>query len=143
MFSGTSTIGGTSVVITSKFDAKTILSEASGYIGAYTHTLSPSRGCLHACSYCYVPMLYFHRRMAPSWGRQLAVKANAVELLRRDGASGKLANARIFYSPNTDPLQPSEANWRPNERQFHKILEVFCDHPPQLLVIQTRSPWID
>lgn len=125
-----------------EIQAKSILSPASGYIGAYDYTLSATQGCLFGCAYCYVPTLYFHRRFAATWGETLAVKPNAVELLRRDGMAGKLGKARIYWSPNTDPLQPHEVKLRPQERLFNRLLEVFAEFPPRLLMIQTRAPWI-
>jgi DNA repair photolyase len=123
--------------------AKSILSPASGYIEAYDFTLSPQAGCGHGCSFCYVPSLwYVPREIKNPWGKLVLVKANAVELLRRDGQRGKLKDATFYWSPNTDPLQPHEAKLLPHERQFHELLEVFLEFPPKLLVVQTRSPWV-
>lgn len=121
-----------------EIEARSILSPASGYIGAYDYTLTPYRGCTFGCSYCYVPTLVYHRAQAASWGFALTVKKNAAELLLRQARRGGLVGKRIFCSPNTDP-------YLPQERQFgltRRLLEIFCEYPPGLLMIQTRSPLV-
>jgi DNA repair photolyase len=122
--------------------AKSILSPAAGYIDAYDFTMSQSRGCANGCRFCYVPTLHFHRKLAGSWGENVAVKSNAMALLRHAGENGRLSGARIFWSPSTDPYQPYERGLDPSMRHAHQLLEVFCEFPPDLLVIQTRAPWV-
>lgn len=116
--------------------ATSVLSAPSGYIGAYDYTLTPYLGCAFGCTYCYVPTMFYYRKLAPTWGQALAVKVNAPDLLLREARAGKLPGARIYCSPNTDPYVPQERTYRITWR----LLEVFCDYPPRLLVIQTRSP---
>jgi len=116
------------------FRARSILSPAHGYIGAYDYTLSPYAGCTGGCSYCYVPTLAYFYKEARTWGRLLRPKENAPELLLKDGRNGEIAGSRIFMSPNTDPYVGQEKKWRITRR----LLEVFCEYPPELLVIQTR-----
>ena len=45
---------------------------------------------------------------------------------------------QIYLSPNTDPYVPQERA----ERITRRLLEVMCEFPPALLVVQTRSPLV-
>lgn len=119
-------------------EAKSILSPAGGYISDYDYTLTPYAGCAFACSYCYVPTLFYHRAHADTWGQELIAKRNAPELLKQAAQSGKLTGKRIFCSPSTDPYVPQEREWRLTRR----MLEIFVDYPPELLVVHTRSPLV-
>jgi DNA repair photolyase len=119
----------------SSYAASSILSPASGYIGAYDYTLTPYRGCSFACAYCYVPTIFYHRRLAATWGALVAAKRNAPELLLAAAKRGEVAGKRIFCSPNTDPYLPQERRLG----LMRRLLEIFCEYPPALLMIQTRS----
>lgn len=125
------------MTIATEYDATSILTPASGYISAgYDYTMSPYVGCTFGCRYCYVPSLPYFSEAARSWGLALKVKRNAPELLRRAGRAGKLVEKRVFLSPTTDPYVGQERRFRITRQ----LLEVICDYPPALLVIQTRSP---
>src|SRR4051812_20483025 len=108
--------GASTMPTVTDYTAASILSPASGYIGAYDYTLSPYRGCSFGCSYCYVPTLVHHRRLAPTWGETVAAKTNAPELLLKAAQRGAVAGARIFCSPNTDPYVPQERALRLTRR---------------------------
>jgi DNA repair photolyase len=120
--------------------AKRILTPTGGFLDGFTHTLQPYTGCPFACFYCYVrrmPAGLFGR--AP-WGAWLDVKRNAPALLRQElrllHGAGK--PVRVYMSSATDP-------YNGGERRYHVTrgcLEVFCDMPPRLLVVQTRSPLV-
>jgi DNA repair photolyase len=118
--------------------ARSILTAPSGFMRDYDYTITPYVGCVLGCSYCYVPTLSHFRREASSWGFALKPKENAPDLLLRAAQRGKLTGRRIYLSPNTDPYVPQEREHRITRR----LLEVFCDYPPRLLVIQTRSPLV-
>jgi uncharacterized Fe-S cluster-containing radical SAM superfamily protein len=102
----------------------------------YDYTITPYVGCAFGCTYCYVPTLYQFRREAASWGFSLRPKENAPALLLQAARKGRVAGRRIYLSPNTDPYVPQEREYRITRR----LLEIFCDYPPGLLVLQTRSP---
>ncbi len=116
------------------YQAKSILTKASGYISEYDYTISPFVSCLFDCSYCYVPTLAYSP-LPSLWGKRLRVKENAVELLTSAARRGKLDGKRIFFSPNTDPFT--------GDRRCREItlglMKVFAQCRPALLVIQTRS----
>src|SRR5437764_428965 len=70
-------------------DAKSILSETSGFIAqaGFTHSLTPARNCGFACTYCYVPTMGIYGGLKPEdwrrWGQFTTFKANAPELLAK------------------------------------------------------------
>lgn len=108
------------------------------FMADYDYTITPYGGRTLDCTYCYVPTLFYLRRLSATWGRTLEVRRNAPELLRRAAEAGKLAGKRIYLSPNTDPYVPQERE----HRVTHRLLEVMVEHPPELLVIRTRAPWV-
>jgi len=106
-------------------DSTSILTEASGFLEGYTHTIKPAIGCLYgggACGVsCYAKFLNAHlfrnknRASNPlgEWGTYLVVKQNAVPLLenefmkasRRDPTHPfHISKLKIFASPATEPL---------------------------------------
>ena len=65
-------------------NAKSILSKASGYIGAYDFTLNPYKGCQYGCSYCYAAAFSPNQKMRQDWGKWVIVKDNAAALLDQE-----------------------------------------------------------
>ena len=124
--------------------SRTILTPASGFLHAFTHTLNPYMGCAFGESgcgvYCYVaesPIGVFAGR---PWGQWLRAKVNAAEVLRRDLASlPDPGRASVFMSSATDPYQPAESRLSITRA----VLEVFRERPVGLLVVQTRSPLVE
>jgi DNA repair photolyase len=117
---------------------QSILTKPSGFMRDFDYTVTPYVGCVFGCSYCYVPTLSPFRREAASWGFALKPKENAAELLLHAAQKGKVTGRRIYLSPTTDPYVPQERV----HRITRQLLEVFCEYPPKLLVIQTRSPLV-
>jgi DNA repair photolyase len=121
-------------------NAKSILSETSGFIAeaGFTHSLTPSRNCGYACTYCYVPTMRFQGGLQPEdwrrWGQFTTFKTNAAELLER----AVRPDRTIYCSPTVDPYQPAEAD----EQMMPRILDVLIARPPRAFVIQTRGPLI-
>jgi DNA repair photolyase len=72
------------------------------------------------------------------WSAWIAPKTNAPELLARVARRGGLRRARIFLSSTTDPYVPLERELR----LTRGCLEVLSAHPPEALVLQTRSPFV-
>jgi DNA repair photolyase len=120
--------------------ARRILTPTGGFLEGFTHTLQPYAGCPFACFYCYVrrmPVGLFGR--AP-WGAWLDVKLNAPALLRNELSRLRGAGKpiRVFLSSSTDPYN----GWEPRYRVTRRCLEEFCEIPPDLLIVQTRSPLV-
>lgn len=111
--------------------AKSLLNRSS--IGDYC--VNPYIGCSHACVYCYAP--YYARRMGYSgeWGSYVHIKANAVELLRREVA--KRSKGVVYLSSLTDAYQPVESTYGLTRRLLGVLLS--RDWP---IIIQTKSPLV-
>jgi DNA repair photolyase len=121
-----------------------VLTPACGFLYAFTHTLNPYMGCAWGAGgcgvYCYVAESPIGLYAREPWGRWLNAKANGAEALRADLASIKDRGAvRVFMSSATDPYQPVERNLRISRA----ILDVFRELPVGLLVVQTRSPFVE
>jgi DNA repair photolyase len=119
-------------------DASSILTRTGGYLSGFTHSLQPYSGCAFSCEYCYVREMAVQRTnpFGLPWGGWLAPKRNAPELLARAARGGRLRGARVFCSSATDPYVPAERRLR----LTRGCLEVLARHPPEVLVLQTRSP---
>lgn len=120
--------------------ARSLLTQASGYIGAYDFTLNPYRGCQYGCQYCYAAAFSPNSQMRRDWGNWVIVKENAAELLDRELSRWRVKQSRpprIYMSTVTDPYQPIETR----EKLTQRLLEVMLDYCP-VLVIQTRSPMV-
>jgi len=123
---------------------RSILTPASGFLYAFTHTLNPYMGCVwgeHGCGvYCYVAESPIGLYAGRPWGTWLRAKMNAAEALRSDlAALPHRERIRVFMSSATDPYQPAESTLRITRA----VLQVFRDAPVGLLVIQTRSPFVE
>lgn len=121
-----------------------ILTPASGFLHAFTHTLNPYMGCAFGdggCGvYCYVAESPIGLYAGKPWGTWLRAKSNAAEALRRDlDKIRDQRSVRVFMSSATDPYQPAEARLRITR----SILEVLRDRPIGLLIVQTRSPFVE
>jgi DNA repair photolyase len=125
-------------------EARSILTATRGFTSVeqpgsgFDYSLNPYRGCAFNCSYCYAPAFVFDAAARQSWGQWVAVKANAVDLLRAAGRRGKLRGKNIYMSTVTDPDQPIERKLE----LTRACLEAMLDYPPRLLTVQTRSPLV-
>jgi DNA repair photolyase len=123
-------------------EARSILTATRGFTSVavpgtgFDYSLNPYRGCAFNCTYCYAPAFIFDEAARQNWGRWVAVKANAVRLLRTAGRGGKLHGKNIYMSTVTDPYQPIERKLT----LTRDCLAALRDYPPRLLTIQTRSP---
>ncbi len=123
---------------------RSVLTPASGFLLGFTHTLNPYMGCAWGeggCGgYCYVAESPIGLYAGQPWGTWLRAKENAADALRRDLASvPDRQPLRVFMSSATDPYQPAEAKLRITR----SVLEVFHAAPVGLLVVQTRSPFVE
>lgn len=119
---------------------KSALTKTGGFLEGYTHSLQPYTGCVFGCPYCYVQTLPVHQYHGGIWGEYVDVKVNAPEVLAREltALHARRKPVRVFMSSATDPYQGAEAKYRVTRR----CIEAFLTHPPDLLVVQTRSPMV-
>jgi DNA repair photolyase len=116
------------------------LTPTGGYLAGFTHSLQPYAGCQFSCVYCYVRELGVQRAnpWRLPWSGWIAPRSNVAARLRCEAERGRTRGARIFCSSATDPYVPLERHLGLTRH----CLEVLVAHPPALLVVQTRSPFV-
>jgi DNA repair photolyase len=117
--------------------ARSILTESSGFIDAFDYTLNPYSGCTFGCSYCYAAAFVRDHERRNSWGQWVQVKENALELLRKRRKK-PLEGTTIYLSSVTDPYQPVERELK----LTRALLEELAAFHQVRLVVQTRSPLV-
>ncbi|MGC4105602.1 MAG: radical SAM protein [Thermomicrobiales bacterium] len=102
--------------------AKTIVNAVKGM--AFHWSVSPYRGCIHACTYCYArathPFLGFDA--GDDFEHEIVVKVNAPELLQRELRHPRMRGQTIIMGTVSDPYQPAEHRYRMT-RQLLRVLE--------------------
>jgi len=147
--------GASTILVQEKFgdanvyaqNAKSLLTKATGFIGAYDFTLNPYRGCQYGCSYCYAAAFSPNTKMRQDWGNWVIFKENAAEVLEKELKKWYEKNPkkppRIYMSSVTDPYQPLESKHQLTRKLLEVMLDVRVDgYQTPTLVIQTRSPII-
>lgn len=103
--------------------AKTIVNAVKGM--RFHWSVSPYRGCIHACTYCYArathPFLGFDA--GEDFEHEIVVKVNAPELLQRELRHPRLHGQTIIMGTVSDPYQPAEHHYRLT-RQLLRVLDV-------------------
>ncbi len=76
-------------------------------------TINPYRGCSHACTYCFARPThqYLELDAGEDFDRQIIVKINVAEVLRKELASPKWARKPVALGTNTDPYQRAEGRY--------------------------------
>lgn len=115
-----------------RVQARSILTKATGFMGAYDYTLNPYSGCAFGCNYCYAAFFVRDAQLIETWGQWVKAKTNAVDVLRRMRTD--IRGASIYMSSVTDPYQPVERRLG----LVRALLEELIPHQPRL-VIQTRG----
>lgn len=125
-------------------DARSILRHQKDPVYGFSYSLNPYLGCSHGCRYCYVRQYPAQVSGAErgtlhgigDWGRWIAPKMNAPELLWRE--RHKLHEQTVFMASATDPYQPIERDLRLTRR----CLEVLLRCPTTRVIVHTRAPLI-
>ncbi|TQS44130.1 radical SAM protein [Cryptosporangium phraense] len=76
-------------------------------------TINPYRGCTHACTYCFARPSHEHLglNLGADFERQLVVKINVGEVLRRELATKRVLPERVAFGTSTDPYQRAEGRY--------------------------------
>lgn len=102
----------------------------------FDRSINAYRGCEHGCSYCFARPThsYLGHSAGIDFERDIYVKVNAIEQLRRELADKRYKPKPIAMGTNTDPYQPAERK----HRLTRQILEVMLEtrHP---VTICTKS----
>ncbi|MBL8595243.1 MAG: PA0069 family radical SAM protein [Devosia sp.] len=109
--------------------AKSIITRNESPDIGFDRSINAYRGCEHGCSYCFArpTHAYLGHSAGLEFERDIYVKANAVDLLRRELADKRYKPKPIAMGTNTDPYQPAE-------RQ-HKLTRGILE-----LLLETRHP---
>ncbi|HWH10771.1 MAG TPA: radical SAM protein [Solirubrobacteraceae bacterium] len=80
----------------------------------FSWTVNPYRGCSHACVYCFArpTHTYLGFDAGRDFEREIVVKVNAPEVLRRELARPSWTHEHVALGTNTDPYQWVEARYR-------------------------------
>jgi DNA repair photolyase len=77
-------------------------------------TINPYRGCTHACKFCFArpTHTYLDFNAGRDFEREIVVKVNAPEVLRRELARPSWKGEHIALGTNTDPYQWVEGRYK-------------------------------
>jgi DNA repair photolyase len=77
-------------------------------------TINPYRGCTHACVYCFARPTHTYLDMdaGRDFEREIVVKVNAPEVLRRELGRRSWSGEHVAMGTNTDPYQWVESKYR-------------------------------
>jgi DNA repair photolyase len=80
----------------------------------FSWTINPYRGCSHACVYCFARPThsYLGFDAGRDFEREIVVKVNAPEVLRRELARPSWQREHVALGTNTDPYQWVEGRYR-------------------------------
>jgi len=116
--------------------ARTIITRNDSPDIGFDRSINAYRGCEHGCSYCFARPTHSYLGHSPGleFERDIYVKVNAVEQLRRELADKRYKPKPIAMGTNTDPYQPSERK----HKLTREILKVLLEtrHPA---TITTKS----
>src|SRR4051812_41505708 len=100
-------------------------------------TINPYRGCSHACTYCFArpTHTYLDMNAREDFEREIVVKVNVPEMLRRELARPAWEGEHVALGANTDPYQWGEGGYK----LMPGIWEAVRDFPNPCSVL-TKSP---
>jgi DNA repair photolyase len=77
-------------------------------------TINPYRGCSHGCLYCFArpTHIYLGLNAGRDFEKEIVVKVNAPEVLRRELARPSWKGEHVAMGTNTDPYQWVEGRYR-------------------------------
>ncbi len=117
--------------------AKSALNHVPGGRHGFSWTINQYRGCTHACVFCFARRThtYLDLDAGRDFEREIVVKVNLPELLRRELARPSWRRDLVALGTNTDPYQWVESRYR----MMPEILEALeaADTPVSVL---TKSP---
>jgi DNA repair photolyase len=117
--------------------ARSALNHVPGGRYGFSWTINPYRGCTHACVFCFARRTHSYLDLGPGrdFEREIVVKVNVPELLRRELARPSWKRELVALGTNTDPYQWVESRYR----LMPEILEALeaAETPVSVL---TKSP---
>ncbi len=94
--------------------ARSALNSVPGTALPFNWTVNPYRGCSHACRYCFARPThkYLELDSGLDFDRQIVVKTNVADVLRRELARPSWRHEQVALGTNTDPYQRAEGRYR-------------------------------
>ncbi|HWD77696.1 MAG TPA: Rv2578c family radical SAM protein [Kribbella sp.] len=94
--------------------ARSALNSVPGSALPFNWTVNPYRGCTHACRYCFARPThkYLELDTGQDFDRQIVVKTNVAEVLRRELARPSWSREPVALGTNTDPYQRAEGRYK-------------------------------
>jgi DNA repair photolyase len=94
--------------------ARSALNHVPGGNYGFSWTINPYRGCTHACVFCFARKTHTYLDLNPGkdFEREIVVKVNVPELLRRELARPSWKRELVALGTNTDPYQWVESRYR-------------------------------
>jgi DNA repair photolyase len=94
--------------------ARSALNQVPGGRYGFNWTINPYRGCTHACVFCFARRThtYLDMNAGRDFEREIVVKVNAPELLRRELARDSWKRELVALGTNTDPYQWVESRYQ-------------------------------
>ena len=116
--------------------ARTIITRNESPDIGFDRSINAYRGCEHGCSYCFARPTHAYLGHSPGleFERDIYVRSNAVEQLRRELADKRYKPKPIAMGTNTDPYQPAERKHKLTRGILELLLET--KHP---VTITTKS----
>ncbi|MFF1816336.1 Rv2578c family radical SAM protein [Kribbella sp. NPDC058245] len=94
--------------------ARSALNSVPGGGLPFDWTVNPYRGCTHACRYCFArpTHMYLELDQGLDFDRQIVVKTNVADVLRRELARPSWGREQVALGTNTDPYQRAEGRYQ-------------------------------
>ena len=95
-----------------EIECRTLLNRVRGM--GFGWSINPYRGCIHSCHYCFARRYhgFFDLGAGGDFAGVVMVKANAVEVLRRELSKPSWKREKVMLGTATDPYQPVEGKYR-------------------------------
>lgn len=89
----------------------------------FNWTLNPYRGCTHACHYCFARryQTQFELGSGDDFSTVILVKANLLEVLRRELDRPSWTREQVAVGTATDPYQPIEGHYKLTGRALEAL----------------------
>jgi DNA repair photolyase len=89
----------------------------------FNWTLNPYRGCTHGCHYCFARRYQTQLELGAGdeFSSVILVKANLVEVLRRELDRPSWTREQVAVGTATDPYQPIEGHYRLTRRALETL----------------------
>ncbi len=99
--------------------AKSIVNPVKGM--RFSWSISPYRGCIHACTYCYARASheFLGYDTGEDFEKEIVVKVNAADLLAREIQHPRLRQQTMIMGTISDPYQPAEHVYRLTRKILH------------------------